>query len=188
MTENGTNATPRLFIGVDPDAATQRFLDATATECRHQALPRDTRWISHSNRHLTLAFLGETPADRIERIETRLLEISLKTREIWAQAVSTHPFPKTRSKLLATELLPSPELDQLHQRCRQLMIDIGIRPESTRYRPHFTLARSRQGFARVPPLPTHNLCLLNNLTLYHSLLAPGGSQYSQLARFPFSSS
>lgn len=188
MKENEPNNMLRLFIGVEPDAATQRFLDATAAECRHQALPRDTRWLSHSNRHLTVAFLGETSADLLEPIEARLTEISRETEEIWAQAVSTHPFPRNKSKLLATELLPSPELDQLHQSCRQLMKDVGIRPESNSYRPHFTLARSRQGFARTQPLPTHHLCRLTNLTLYHSLLAPGGSQYSQLAKFPFSSS
>ncbi|MFV8783083.1 RNA 2',3'-cyclic phosphodiesterase [Microbulbifer sp. SA54] len=182
MQDRDTNSL-RLFIGIEPDATTQRFLDATANACRQRGLPRGTRWLSHNNRHLTIAFLGETAAENVEHIESRLSTIAQETPEIYVQAVSTHPFPGPRAKLLATELLPTPELDHLHQNCRQLMLDLGMRPESNSYRPHFTLARCRLGFARFPPLPTQHYCLLNNLTLYHSLLAPGGSQYTPLAKF-----
>lgn len=178
------NSTVRLFIGMEPDKATQKFLDATMEHLRRAPLPRDTRWTGHSNRHLTLVFLGETAVPLVDVIESRLQAIASTHPALVAQAASTHPFPKQRSRLLATELLPNPELDALHRDCRQLMIDVGMRPESASYRPHFTLARSRRGFSRLEPLPASHLCRLDNLVLYQSLLTPGGSQYTQLCKFP----
>ncbi|WP_295803509.1 RNA 2',3'-cyclic phosphodiesterase [uncultured Microbulbifer sp.] len=180
------NGEVRLFIGVEPDRATQKFLDATVEHLRRLSLPRDARWIGHSNRHLTLAFLGEVASTQVEDIESRLQATASRHPALFAQAVCTQPFPKQRSRLLATELLPNPELDALHRDCRQLMLDIGIPPESASYRPHFTLARSRRGFSRLQPLPASHLCHLDNLVLYHSLLAPGGSQYSKLCQYALS--
>lgn len=170
----------RLFIGIAPDAATQRFLDATAQHCDGFGLPRDCRWISHANRHLTLAFLGDTDVGKIDVIEGALREIAEHSDACCGQIVSTHPFPRQRAKMLASELLPNPELMSLHRQCSTLMQTIGKQPERKTFRPHFTLARSRSGFARIPPVPAAFTCNLDNLTLYHSLLAPGGSQYRPL--------
>lgn len=184
-TEEMEAESPRLFVGIEPDKATQKYLDAIAVHCRQLPLPRKVRWLSHSNRHLTLAFLGETPAAQVQAIEERLTSIAAAFPVIHASAVGTLPFPKPRSRLLATELLPNPELDALHQACRQLMIDFGMRPESATYRPHFTIARARNGFARFPPQPSAHVCRLDNLVLYQSLMAPGGSQYAQLLKLRF---
>lgn len=174
----------RLFIGIEPDRATQKYLDATVDHLRRQSLPRDVRWTGHSNRHLTVAFLGETTTTLVDDIEQRLQAIAKHHSPLFAQAACTQPFPRPRSRLLALELLPNPELDALHRDCRQLMIEIGLRPESATYRPHFTLARSRRGFSRLEPQPAAHLCRLDNLVLYQSLLAPGGSQYAQLCKLP----
>lgn len=170
----------RLFIGIAPDAATQRFLDATAQHCDGFGLPRDCRWLSHANRHLTLAFLGDTDVGKIDAVEGILREIAERSDACCGQIVSTHPFPRQRAKMLASELLPNPELMSLHRQCSTLMQTIGKQPERKTFRPHFTLARSRSGFARIPPVPAAFTCNLDNLTLYHSLLAPGGSQYRPL--------
>ena len=176
----------RLFIGIAPDRNTQRFLDAVCAEGEQRGMPRKFRWISHSNRHLTLAFLGETDPAHLETIERRLTDIAAHTPPTNARIVSAHPFPKTRGNLFAAELLPSPVLSTLHQSCQALMRAIGKTPERKSFRPHFTLARSPIGFSRPTPIPADFSCELNNLTLYHSLLAPGGSQYQPLLSLPLS--
>lgn len=173
----------RLFIGIAPDVATQRFLDATAQHCDRLGLPRDCRWISHDNRHLTLAFLGDTDIRHLETVENILGEIATRNHTCYGQIVSTHPFPRNRAKMLASELLPTPELTTLQRDCSELMRAIGKQPERKTFRPHFTLARNRSGFARLPPVPASFTCTLGNLTLYESLLAPGGSQYRPLLSF-----
>lgn len=170
----------RLFIGIAPDAATQRFLDATCVHVQGLKLPRDCRWVGGSNRHLTLAFLGDTEPRHLQTIEDALREIAMETPPCCGQIVSTHPFPRDRAKMLAAELLPTPALAALHGRCREIMTTIGKAPERKSFRPHFTLARSRSGFSRLPAAPADFICALDNLTLYHSLLAPGGSQYQPL--------
>ncbi|MBB5210691.1 RNA 2',3'-cyclic phosphodiesterase [Microbulbifer hydrolyticus] len=174
----------RLFIGIAPNAATQRFLDATCAYLEGLRLPRDCRWISETNRHLTLAFLGDTERRHLGSIEERLREIARQSPTCPGQIVSTHPFPRDRAKMLAAELLPTPALTALHEKCRKLMAAIGKQPERKTFRPHFTLARSRTGFSRMPAAPADFICRLDNITLYHSLLATGGSQYQPLLSLP----
>ncbi|HEY8569756.1 RNA 2',3'-cyclic phosphodiesterase [Microbulbifer sp.] len=177
---SGNDQPLRLFIGIAPDRATQRFLDATCEHLERQGLPRSSRWVSSANRHLTLAFLGETNAEHLHTIEHCLRQIASVAPPCHGEIVSTHPFPKIRAKLLAAELLPNPQLTELQQQCCTLMRAIGKQPERKTFRPHFTLARSRSGFTLPQPLATAFTCRLDNLTLYHSLLAPGGSQYRPL--------
>ncbi|MGL6160252.1 RNA 2',3'-cyclic phosphodiesterase [Microbulbifer sp.] len=179
--ETEETATSRLFIGISPDTATQRFLDSLVDRCRRQLGRSDrVRWTGHANRHLTLAFLGETPDELIPRIEVELAAIADRLPACRARIVSLHPFPKGRSPLLAAELLTNPELDRMHEECRQLMIRLGMAPEGAVYRPHFTLARSRRGFAHLAPLTLDFTLRLDNITLYRSHTAPGGSQYVPL--------
>lgn len=178
-----TDAGPRLFIGIRPTADTQVFLDSLVTHCRQQlgqSAERGVRWTSEANRHLTLAFLGETPLQLLPAIEAGILEIADLAQPCRARTVALQPFPRSRSKLLAAELLPNPQLDRLHQLCRQLMIRLGLEPESAAYRPHFTLGRNRRGFSRFEPLALDRVVELNNIALYESRLAPGGSQYHPL--------
>lgn len=176
----------RLFVGIPPNSAAQRFLDATCVHLQGLRLPRDCRWIGEPNRHLTLAFLGDTDPRHLETIEQALQEIAQSTAACTGQIVSTHPFPRDRAKMLAAELLPTPALTDLHGKCREMMRAIGKQPERKAFRPHFTLARSRTGFSRIPAVPADFICALDNLTLYHSLLAPGGSQYQPLLTLPLS--
>ncbi|SHG05447.1 2'-5' RNA ligase [Microbulbifer donghaiensis] len=173
----------RLFIGIRPDARTQQFLDGLTSQAKRELGPdkRDRiRWTSHANRHLTLAFLGETPDALIPRIEAKLAQIADKLPPFCARVVSLNPFPQRRSSLLAAELLTNPDLDKLHQQCRELMMELSMKPEGASYRPHITLARNRRGFARLEPVMLDYTMPLNNLVLYQSHMAPGGSQYLPL--------
>lgn len=175
--------TVRLFIGIRPDRRTQQFLDGLVSHTRQApgTGKRDgIRWTSHSNRHLTLAFLGETPISQVPAIEERLQLIAEQSIACHGRIVGLTPFPKRRSRLLAAELLPNPALDKLHEHCRQLMIILGMKPEGAAYRPHFTLARNKRGFSRLEPLAVDFTAKLDNLTLYQSLMTPGGSQYRPL--------
>lgn len=176
----------RLFVGIAPDKHTQRFLDAICAEAEQRGMPRKVRWTSDSNRHLTLAFLGETDPAHLDTIERRMEDIARHTAPITGRIVSAHPFPKHRGNMFAAELLPSPPVTKLHQACQALMQAIGKTPERKSYRPHFTLARSPVGFSRPAPIPADFHCALNNLTLYRSQLAPGGSQYLPLLTLPLS--
>ncbi|MFC6635393.1 RNA 2',3'-cyclic phosphodiesterase [Microbulbifer taiwanensis] len=173
----------RLFIGVRPDRLTQHFLDGLTSQCKRQlgSDRRDrTRWTSHTNRHLTLAFLGETRDELIPPIEERLAQIADALPACSGRIVSLNPFPQQRSPLLAAELLTNPALDRLHEQCRQLMMDLGMKPERATYRPHVTLARNRRGFARFEPVMLDHTLPVDNIILYRSDTVPSGSQYVPL--------
>jgi len=173
----------RLFIGIRPDKRTQQFLDGLVSQCRQQ-MGSDkrgrVRWTSHSNRHLTLAFLGETPDRLIPQLEEKLAQIATTLPPCSGRIVSLNPFPQRRSPLLAAELLTNPALDRLHGQCRHLMADLGMKPESAAYRPHITLARSKRGFTQMEPVMLDHTLPVDNIVLYQSHTAPGGSQYLPL--------
>lgn len=177
----------RLFIGIRPDTQSQHFFGGLVSQCK-QRLGSDkrdrTRWTSYTNRHLTLVFLGETPDRLIPSIEERLAQIAAALPSCSGRVVSLHPFPLRRSRLLAVELLTNPALDRLHRQCRQLMLDLGMKPESAVYRPHITLARNKLGFARLDPLILDYTLPVDNIVLYQSYAAPGGSQYLPLFEAP----
>ena len=181
--EGSEESCVRLFIGVRPDAHTQHFLDGLVGHAKHLlgGGKRDSaRWTSHSNRHLTLAFLGETPNHLVVSIEEKLIGIGQNAAACQGRIAVLQPFPKLRSRLLAAELLTNPELDRLHEQCRQLMRELGMKPESATYRPHVTLGRSPRGFSRLEPQALDFVMNIDNLVLYESRLAPGGSQYQPL--------
>ncbi|SDK26679.1 RNA 2',3'-cyclic phosphodiesterase [Microbulbifer yueqingensis] len=173
---------PRLFIGISPDAPTQHFLEGLVIHARQllSSGRERPRWTSPSNRHLTLAFLGETPPELIPAIERGLMQMAQGARPCSGRIVSLGPFPKPRARLLAAELVSNPDLDRLHSGCRELMRDLGMKPESAAFRPHFTLGRNRHGLGPFPPLQLDYVARLDNLVLYRSEMAPGGSQYTPL--------
>ncbi|MEW5248503.1 RNA 2',3'-cyclic phosphodiesterase [Microbulbifer discodermiae] len=181
----------RLFIGVRPDSDTQQFLDGLVSHAKRTlgaGRSSPIRWTSHTNRHLTLAFLGETSADLVAEIEQRMQVIASELQRCTGRIAALHPFPQRKSRLLVAELLGNPDLDRLHRRCRQLMMDIGLKPESAVFRPHITLARSPRGFAAMKAQAVDFSVNIGNLVLYESLMAPGGSQYLPLIELPLCTS
>lgn len=137
------SVTQRLFIGIPMDDACQQQLDALLLPLQ-QALP-GLRWQRRSNRHLTLAFLGEVAAQDAHCLLQAL------PREIAPFALSLtalERFPDERGRIFAATADASPALLALHQQVKAVLLQCGItdaecgRP----LRPHITLARLPAAF------------------------------------------
>ncbi|AMX02744.1 RNA 2',3'-cyclic phosphodiesterase [Microbulbifer thermotolerans] len=173
----------RLFIGVRPDQDTQQRLDELVEQCRQQLGTKkckQVRWTKPENRHLTLAFLGATPDKLIPLIREQLTQIGSYLPACCGQINSIASFPHPHSPGLAAELANNPDLQRMHETCRQLMLSLDMKPESAAFRPHFTLARSRNGFAELSPQVLNITVSLGNITLYKSHTSQAGSRYSSL--------
>ena len=169
----------RTFLALAPDADVALAID----DWRTRYWPLAGREVPLQNLHVTLCFLGEVDEGRLERVARALDErvdapLGLEIRfdeALW------------RADRGMTWLVPSapPEgLAALVKRVRGVAGRAGIRVEKRAFRPHFTLARRIE---RPPPAPLTSpsfLCRFECVTLFESLLDPGGVRYRELAAWP----
>lgn len=178
----------RLFVAIEPSAGIRDW--AAASSRALAPLAPDVRWVSPEAAHLTLAFLGETPEERVASVH-----------EAMARAAAAEPpFPLALGRLGAFESW---------RRVRVVWtgVDTGLEPlariaaalragleargfalEKREYAGHLTLARSRE--ARPQPgleaasLPESPRMEVVELSLIRSRLQATGAEHEALWRCP----
>ena len=169
----------RLFIAVElPANARQRLADV-AGELRGMGLER-LRWVRPENIHITLKFLGETPADRQPQIEDAL--------RVAAEGVAPHELTlgelgkfggRQNPRVLWVDVRG--DVDAL--KALQKRVDAGIAPlgfpaDERPFAAHLTLARVPQDLAKKvarplteaidavkvpdPPIPVREIVLMRS--------------------------
>jgi RNA 2',3'-cyclic 3'-phosphodiesterase len=150
------------------------------------------RLVGRDKMHLTLHFLGEIEAKKIDAIKESLALVKSAPLTIDLRGVGQFP-PRGRANVLWAGIANSPALVALHKAIgAALFAAIRFRPEKRRYSPHLTLARldrrvgqdmvknflQEQRDFQVPSV------LLDRFVLYSSLLTNAGSQYHEEGVFP----
>jgi 2'-5' RNA ligase len=98
------------------------------------------RWVQPENYHLTLRFIGETPAHRAEDIDHALA--GLRGRGFSLTFAGLGVFHKGgRSTSLWVGVERNPQLDHLQGKIETALQRAGLEPERRRFAPHVTLAR-----------------------------------------------
>ena len=192
----------RVFIGIDLDPAVrariERFIEGV------QGFAPEARWVHPDSLHITLKFIGEQAAERVEIIGARLRRIESSAFEIRVGAYGF--FPTVRApRVFWIGIQAGPRLAELAETIDRATMELGIPREQWPYSPHLTLARAggRSGSPKWRPgdEPNNTFAVLEQrltataeldfgtimareFILYQSLLSPGGSKYSRLQRFP----
>ena len=145
------------------------------------AAQRGGRAPREGNLHVTVAFLGNVTAQRIDALET----IGATCARAFASfALTLDALGGTSQGIawLAPRMVP-PQLAALHAALVASLASEGFAIERRRFRPHATLARNctkpapRQA---VIPIAWH----VERLALVASTPAQGGSRYSNVATWP----
>jgi 2'-5' RNA ligase len=175
----------RLFVALDlPGEVRERLRSLSALN-----IP-GARWVSPENYHLTLRFIGETPAYQAEEIDHALAALKVPRFDLTLAGLGT--FSKAGREIsLWTGVERNPSLDHLRAKIETALQRIGLEPERRRFAPHVTLARLDKvpgpklaGFVqannlfRAPPVP------VERFTLYSS--QPGKEQpvYTAEVEYP----
>lgn len=171
----------RLFYGLRLPSEALHSMEQLQNQLRAQ-FPR-ARFPAPETFHVTLAFLGDTPVQRLDaakRVVNALLPAPLDL-----QVSHWGSFPQEKGEVLWLGLDPSPELDRLHRLLAHRLQEAGFPLESRRFQPHVTLARqvpfaSPDTPRKLPafspfPLPCETVSLLR------SHLLPQGARYEELA-------
>lgn len=136
---------------------------------------RDCRPVPRDNLHLTLRFLGDTPASLQERLIAAAQTIALPAFEL--QLDRSAYWSGSRVALLLPSLIP-PALLKLQTHLEQLAQSFGYPPEHRNFKPHVTLARHCADFpSRLAP---RQRCQISQFVLMRSVQ----TRYEVLACFP----
>lgn len=181
----------RLFIALELPAEIRAGIDRWgAEELGDPALRR----LPEDSLHVTLVFLGDTPAERIRRIAAVLLRLggTAPRLELTSQPVA---LPRGRRPGLFALEVRSERVSEIEAELAAALAEANLhQPEERPFFPHVTVARVRRSRGRSrktlrvekPPgrLPEALLrpFLAVRVALYLSSFEPGGVRYSPLAQ------
>jgi RNA 2',3'-cyclic 3'-phosphodiesterase len=192
----------RLFVALDINDDIRnriaRYLEGV------RGFAPDERWMRSESLHVTLKFIGETPAEDVERIRETLGTIKADKIEIRFCGYGFFPgVGKPRVFWIGIEA--GPKLTALAAGVDAKLGSLGIPKEEHAFSPHLTLARGNTGGSGSPrghdrdgphrafrslqeklaalPAPEFGTMTAHEFFLYQSQLSPGGSKYAKLAGF-----
>lgn len=165
--------TRRLFFALWPD---HRQRDRLRDTISPVAKLVEGRMVERGNWHVTLAFIGPFPAnrvpyllDRAAGIEVEPFRLSFDRLEFW---------PRPRVAALVAPNVPH-ELQVLVDKLEGVLRDLGLKPEDRAYRPHITVVRNARAFT-TERLTNRAVTSWSGFELVESVPGPGGVTYEPL--------
>lgn len=137
----------RLFFGLSlPDSV--RAVTRAYAETAAQTIPG--RYLPAENHHITLAFLGDVPPERLS-----------DARDVLARCIAAFPAPhitshqpdffgKQQNGILVLRVCSHPALEPLHAHLAASLLAAGLPADPGPFSPHITLARHAQIPAHLP--------------------------------------
>ncbi len=150
---------------------------------------RDYRWVDPALMHVTLAFLGEQPAEQLAVLQTIGAAAANASQRGLLQLGTAGSFGSRRApRVLWVDLVGDVEgLLSLQHRLDAALQQAGFAVSEQSFRAHVTLARRREGARGGPPqlsAPPHATFTMAKLTLMQSRLSPRGPTYTAVSEFP----
>lgn len=172
----------RIFIAVEPSAEIQHNLGASA----RSLLGTTARLtpVDASLMHITLRFLGETPAAEIPALITALRSIRASPYEMTVSGVSTFGRPP---RVIKAEVSDGGATAALAGQIDDRLYALGIPKDQKPFSPHLTLARVREYAPDLLPRialmrgTVFGTCTISGVMLKKSTLTPSGPIYETIA-------
>ncbi len=133
--------TKRIFFALWPDHRQREQLRETINAV---AKTVEGRYVDRRDWHVTLAFIGDFPEDRIEGLLERAGEIEVEPFRLTFDRLEFWARPRVASLTAAT--VPD-ELERLVEALNDVLLAEGVTPEDRTYRPHITVVRNARTFA-----------------------------------------
>jgi len=165
--------TKRVFFALWPD---NRQRDRLRDVINSVAKTVEGTAVDRRNWHITLAFIGTFPEDRVPYLLERAEQITVEPFRLSFDRLEFWPRPKVAS--LSAAMVP-PELQALVDSLNAVLVDLGIEPEDRTYRPHITVARNARPFA-TERLAQRSVTEWSRFELVESVSVPRGAYYLPL--------
>ncbi len=164
----------RTFLTIAPDHDTALAINRWSGLC----WPALDRKIPVQNYHITVAFLGDTDDNALQKLSEILDDFSHPSFELTLNEIGY--WPDSDVLWLGPTHAPD-ELNALHKKCKQAANRVGARAGGRRYHPHMTLARkliTPPGSALLAPDFVFKVAALE---LWSSVREAKGARYDTLA-------
>jgi 2'-5' RNA ligase len=188
MTDSASDGRPwRCFWAVPlPDGLRSSLADAVTLLRADPTAEAEWRWTEPAGWHLTLAFLGAVPADRVPAVLAWVTDAVRGVDPFSADTGGLGSFPAGRRARVLWYGVSDPE-----RRLRTLagLVAEGSGIEAGAFRAHVTLARARDRQGALPPsrpvdgLPNGSV-EVGAVTLFRSHLGRGPARYEALGVAP----
>lgn len=183
----------RLFIAIELPETIKEGLVSYQAQLRSG---RDSfvKWVDPGGIHLTLKFLGNTPASQVDYIEKAMAEVAQGVPPFSLELGGLGAFPNLRQpRVVWVGVVGDLEqLARLQGAMDQALEQLGFIKEGRAFSPHLTLGRFREGAsveecrrlgqrvaqAKAEALPGF---LVESVSLVRSTLTPAGAIYTRLA-------
>jgi len=182
----------RAFIAIELPGGLQKAISQVIERLQATASKPAVRWVSASNIHLTLKFLGDSAPTSLGVIEEALkTEVGLHSG-FRMEAGGLGAFPNTkRPRVIWLGVDAPPELTSLQRGIDTATAKLGYASEARPFSPHLTLGRVRENTssselsalaAQLKEVRFHSpgSFEVDAVHIFKSDLLPGGSVYTRL--------
>jgi 2'-5' RNA ligase len=181
----------RTFIAIELPSSVQQGLADLQGQFKRKRPP--VRWVAPAKIHLTLAFLGEIPSDRVGIAGECAARAAAKVAPFAIEAIGAGVFPNPRRpRVIWVGIVGEMEsLRLLHTHLGDELAAQGFPKEKRRFSPHLTLGRVRR--RATPPevralgqavtaltVPSLGRWRVEHITVIRSDLRPEGPIYTPL--------
>ncbi len=186
----------RAFVAIELPDNVKRGLGSVIDVLRQRSRT-PAKWVSANGIHLTLKFLGEIPAPRVEEVKRALTTACLGTPPMHLEIDALGGFPDTaQPRVVWAGLSGDIEvLSRLATRVDVTLAELGYARESRPFVPHLTIARVRPEASRqarselgaavlAAALPEGLRFDTGAVSLMRSQLRPQGALYTRLSQTP----
>ena len=177
----------RLFIALDLSAEIHQHLSALIAKMKLRA--PSLRFVRPEGLHITLKFLGEVPATKLDLLKAALGQIEHPAFPLIVENLGFFPDAKRPRIFWAGISAPADTASLLAAKVDHACSFIGFTPEKHAWQPHITLARVGSG----KPYPFQStaadtqrrfgMMMVTQFHIYESTLHPQGSIYNKIATF-----
>jgi RNA 2',3'-cyclic 3'-phosphodiesterase len=186
----------RLFVALEIPCAVRDNLTALMNELRAadaSSSKNKARWVRPENLHVTLKFIGNVDAGKLDAIRAALAEVcSGSAVELRFRGLGFFPNEK-RPRVLWAGIEASSNLAPLAASIDARLEKVGIPRETREYSPHLSLARfdppgiSERLHAAVQESVGREFGAVRTgeFHLFESKTRPTGAEYTRLASFSF---
>jgi RNA 2',3'-cyclic 3'-phosphodiesterase len=186
----------RAFIAIEIDRETQNSLGNLINQI-NKTFMGSVKWTPYQNIHLTLKFLGEVETWELTSINQLIRNVANQSQSFTAVITKLGAFPTPNNPRIIWIGVEAPQtLFHLARTIEDSARNLGFDSEGRPFTPHLTMGRARPGITRVQQdqlagvirsisLPKFNPIQINSITLFQSILKPGGAEYVSLLNCRF---
>jgi 2'-5' RNA ligase len=184
----------RTFIAIELNESIKAALTDLQEQLKAKAPKGSVRWVKSEGIHLTLQFLGNVPANRIEEIERAIAQAcaGFPAFSFSVGGLGCFPDPRRPRVVWVGVHEETGTLKRLQKAVEDGMEKLGFPPEGREFHAHLTLGRTQQrassgDMRRLSQLVEEtNIGELGQMearvvSLMRSDLRPTGAVYTQLA-------